>query len=94
MTAEIVKGQQIRNVAVYCRVSTNISDQADSLENQIMYFENYVNNHPFWKLYKIYVDEGITLSLIHIFSKFFRYLQTCDMYSPFGGLSPPYSFSL
>ncbi len=60
MTAEIVKGQQIRNVAVYCRVSTNISDQADSLENQIMYFENYVNNHPFWKLYKIYVDEGIT----------------------------------
>ena len=36
----------------------------------------------------------LRLDFLARLSKFFRYLQTCDMYSPFGGLSPPYSFSL
>ncbi len=36
----------------------------------------------------------LRLDFLARLSKFFRYLQTCDMSSPFGGLSPPYSFSL
>lgn len=48
------------NVAAYCRVSTDKEDQANSLESQIRYFTEYINNQPDWQLYKVYYDEGIS----------------------------------
>ena len=51
---------KIMKVAIYCRVSTDKSDQANSLESQQKYFKEYIERNPMWELYDIYVDEGIS----------------------------------
>lgn len=45
--------------AVYCRVSTEMDSQKDSLQNQQTFFENYIRSNG-WELVKIYTDEGIS----------------------------------
>lgn len=47
-------------VAPYCRVSTDNDDQINSLENQIQYYSEFVQNNKNWVLVDMYVDEGIT----------------------------------
>ncbi len=47
-------------ICAYCRVSTDKSDQANSLENQIKYFTHYIKSMKGSVLQKVYVDEGIT----------------------------------
>lgn len=47
-------------VAVYCRVSTDHEDQANSLTSQKRYFREYIDRQPLWTLVEIYVDEGIS----------------------------------
>lgn len=47
-------------VAAYCRVSTDSSDQVNSLENQKRYFYEYIRKDPQWQLTEIYADEGVT----------------------------------
>ncbi len=51
---------EVLRVAAYCRVSTDKLDQANSLESQQRYFNEYIARNPLWELYEIYVDEGIT----------------------------------
>ena len=51
---------KVRRVAVYARVSTNQEEQENSLAAQVDYFTKLVNEQPGWKLYKIYVDDGIS----------------------------------
>lgn len=50
----------MQRVAAYCRVSTESSDQINSLNSQTKYFTDYINRNPLWSLYDVYVDEGIT----------------------------------
>lgn len=47
------------NIAAYCRVSTDKSDQINSLETQKKFFQEYTekNGH---KLVRVYADEGIS----------------------------------
>ena len=47
-------------VAVYARVSTDHEDQKNSVENQEMYFKDYIEKQEGWELYKMYADEGIS----------------------------------
>lgn len=47
-------------VAAYCRVSTDKTDQLNSLSNQQKYFEEYIHSHSDWQLVKIYADEGMS----------------------------------
>lgn len=47
-------------VAAYCRVSTDSEDQINSLENQIAFFNEYIQRNSNWTLVEIYSDEGIT----------------------------------
>ena len=49
-----------RLVAIYARVSTEHEAQISALENQVQYYDNLFQYHPEWKLYKRYIDEGIT----------------------------------
>lgn len=49
-----------KNVAAYCRVSTDNEDQANSFESQQRYFKEYIEKHPDWKLYGIFADEGVS----------------------------------
>lgn len=47
-------------VTFYARVSTDYDGQLNSLENQIMYFENYIKSQDNWTFINGYVDEGIS----------------------------------
>lgn len=51
---------KVKRVAAYCRVSTDKTDQANSLESQQQFFGVYINRNPLWELYDIYVDDGIS----------------------------------
>lgn len=51
---------EVIRVAAYCRVSTDKLDQANSLESQQRFFNEYITRNPLWELSRIYVDEGIT----------------------------------
>ena len=50
----------MKKVVAYCRVSTDHDDQKNSLENQRLFFEEYVKQHKDWNLVKVYADEGIS----------------------------------
>ena len=47
-------------VAAYCRVSTDKSDQANSLKSQREFFYKYISDNPRLTLYGIYSDEGVS----------------------------------
>ncbi len=53
----------MKRIAVYCRVSTDKSDQALSLENQKSFFEKYISNKDGWELYGIYADASDIIGL-------------------------------
>ena len=42
--------------AAYCRVSTDKEEQENSLENQITYYKNKIDNTPNWTLVDIFAD--------------------------------------
>lgn len=50
----------MQRVAAYCRVSTDSSDQANSLVSQEKYFREYIDRNPDWELAQVFVDTGIT----------------------------------
>lgn len=51
---------KVKRVAAYCRVSTDKKDQANSLESQQQFFNEYIRRNHLWELYDIYVDDGIS----------------------------------
>lgn len=65
----------MKNVAAYCRVSTDKADQNNSFENQRNYFEQYINQNPEWSLYEIYTDDGISGTSTKKRSGFNRMIQ-------------------
>lgn len=68
---------KIEKVAAYCRVSTKNESQAESLEVQRGYFQEYVDRHPNWELVKIYADEGITATSMKKRKEFLAMLADC-----------------
>ena len=65
-------------VAAYCRVSTDFSDQLNSLATQRNYFNEYINNHDEWELVEIYYDEGITGTSTKHREGFNRMIADCE----------------
>ena len=53
----IVKKKKLR-VAAYCRVSTDHSDQLESLEMQKAHYESYILMHSEWEYAGLYYDTG------------------------------------
>lgn len=49
-----------KRVAAYCRVSTEREDQANSFENQCLFFKQYIEHNPDWELCEIFADSGIS----------------------------------
>lgn len=56
----MVHKKKNRTVAVYARVSTELESQKASFCNQVSFYQDVLNQHPEWTLYKIYEDEGIS----------------------------------
>ena len=52
------KEPALKKVAAYCRVSTKIQDQLDSLAAQEQYYEERIKANPRWKFTGIYSDVG------------------------------------
>lgn len=61
---EISRGESIYNIPLrvtfYARVSTDKDVQLNSLDNQILYFKNFITGNPNWKYVDGYIDEGIS----------------------------------
>ncbi len=51
---------RLLQVAVYCRVSTDLACQQTSLEAQVEAFRCRISQHPGWALAGIYADEGLS----------------------------------
>lgn len=64
-----------RTVAIYARVSTEHESQLSALDNQVQYYDNILAQHHEWKLYKRYIDEGITGTSTHKRKNFMRMLE-------------------
>lgn len=57
---EVYRQQKKKKAAAYCRVSTDLSVQQQSLDLQMESFKKVIANHPDWVLADIYADEGLT----------------------------------
>src|SRR5574344_1171277 len=61
---EISRGESIYNIALkvtfYARVSTDKDVQLNSLDNQILYFKNFIMENSNWEYVDGYIDEGIS----------------------------------
>lgn len=65
-------------VAAYCRVSTDKEEQENSLENQITYYKNKIENIPNWTLVDIFADFGISGMSNKNRVEFQRMIDMCD----------------
>jgi len=65
-------------VAAYCRVSTDSSDQMNSLENQTSFFRDYIRQNPTWEFVGIYSDEGVTGTSVNGRVQFSRMIDSAE----------------
>ena len=62
-------------VCAYCRVSTDESDQKNSLEAQKLFFARYFNAHKNWSNVGIFADEGLSGTSLEKRDDFLRMLH-------------------
>ena len=69
-----MKGSHAMSIAAYCRVSTDKSDQLNSLETQKKFFAEFAekNGH---NMVRLYADEGISGTKIKNRREFLRLMQ-------------------
>jgi len=65
-------------VAAYCRVSTDSSDQMNSLENQTSFFQEYIRQNPDWEFVGIYSDEGVSGTSVTKRVQFNRMIEAAE----------------
>jgi len=67
---------RLERVGIYCRVSSKHEEQLSSLAGQVSYFTRMVMNHPYWRLYDIYIDIK-SAETASARSEYTRLLQDC-----------------
>ena len=67
-----------KNVAGYCRVSTDAEDQINSYQAQIAYYTETIAKNPNWTFVGIYADEGITGTSTNKRKDFMRLMRDCE----------------
>ena len=50
----------MKNVAIYCRVSSDDQKERETIENQVEILESYVEIRENLKIIKKYLDDGIS----------------------------------
>lgn len=72
-------GENISNlklrVTFYARVSTESDEQLNSLDNQITYFKNYIQENKNWTYIPGYIDEGISGSSVKKRKEFLKMIE-------------------
>lgn len=75
----LLEGKQLIDlplrVTFYARVSTDRDEQLNSLENQVMFFENYIKSQVNWNFVSGYVDEGISGTSVNKRENFLRMIN-------------------
>ena len=67
----------LKQVAAYCRVSTNNKDQINSYENQKNKYTDMIMSKPGWKLVGIYADKGISGTSTKNRTEFKKMIRHC-----------------
>jgi DNA invertase Pin-like site-specific DNA recombinase len=62
-------------VTFYARVSTDKDVQLNSLDNQIMYFKDFIQNNKNWTYVDGYIDEGISGTSVNRREDFLRMIE-------------------
>ena len=70
------RGKKMR-VAVYIRVSTDKSDQMNSLKNQKAHYDKFIPEHPNWEYVGLYSDDGISGTSMHNRTGLNRMIEDC-----------------
>lgn len=74
----VVNGRPIKkNVAAYCRVSTDEEEQEQSQKNQIEYFTDKINSNPEWVMVGVFADDGITGTSAKKRPEFMKLMSLC-----------------
>ena len=68
---------RINLIGCYARVSSDSEDQLNSYNNQVDFYESYVNSLENSKLVKIYTDEGITGTRMDKRDGFLQMIEDC-----------------
>ncbi len=69
--------QKFLRVGAYTRVSTDSSDQENSLLNQKKYFDAVIPANPNWEYVDLYADDGISGTSTHNRKEFNRMIEDC-----------------
>ena len=69
--------QKVFRVAAYARVSTDSSDQENSLKNQKKHYDATIPANPNWKYVGLYADDGISGTSTHNRKEFNRMVEDC-----------------
>lgn len=75
--ADIKKSLRQRNVAAYCRVSTDEEEQESSYEAQVSYYTDKIRKNPEWSMVGIFADEGISGTQAQKRPEFLRMINLC-----------------
>lgn len=70
--------KQLLRVAAYCRVSTELEQQAGSYARQIAYYQEKIDNKEDWILAGIYADEGASGTVKKKRNGFLKMIQACE----------------
>ena len=80
---ELIKGKTIYDmnlkVANYCRVSTDKTDQLNSLNNQNKYFTDIISEVKNWTHIKSYSDEGISGTAVKKREQFLKMIEDAKL---------------
>ena len=68
-------------VAAYCRVSTDMEDQATSFDAQVRFYTNLIQSNPDWEFAGVYADDGITGTSAEVRPEFMRMIEDCGITS-------------
>jgi len=66
-------------VAAYARVSTDSSDQENSLKNQREHYEKFISANPNWDYVGIFADDGISGTSVRNRTGFRQMIDACNI---------------
>lgn len=70
--------KQRPRVAAYCRVSTALYDQLQSLSAQIEHYTKLIKSNSEWEFVGVYADEGISRRYLENRDEFIRMINDCE----------------
>ena len=70
--------QKRKNVAAYCRVSTEQEEQQDSYEAEVSYYTESISKNKDWNLVGIFADEGKSDTMTKKRDDFNRMIKLCE----------------